>query len=202
MKREKLEVKQIVFLLFGILIVSLGTTICLKTSLGVDPFNAFSISISRLTHIGLGPVTLVLSLTVMAIIFVLDKRHIGLGSFYTMLSIGYFINFFDMLLPDIQLNLLSLFNILIFIMGMLVTCFGAAMYFEADLGLAPYDSIAFVVSKYTKKENHICRVFVDIVVALIALFLGGPISLGTIILAFGLGPFINYFRKQIQHFSS
>ena len=43
-----------------------------------------------------------------------------------------------------------------------------------------------------------CRVFTDALCALLAYLLGGLIGLGTLICAFGLGPFVQFFTK---HFS-
>ena len=43
-----------------------------------------------------------------------------------------------------------------------------------------------------------CRVLTDALCALLAYLLGGLIGLGTLICAFGLGPFVQFFTK---HFS-
>ena len=40
--------KQLIMLIVGVLIISLGTVLCKKTSLGIDPFNAFCVGISEL----------------------------------------------------------------------------------------------------------------------------------------------------------
>ena len=43
-----------------------------------------------------------------------------------------------------------------------------------------------------------CRVFTDALCAVLAFLLGGLIGLGTLICAFGLGPFVQFFTR---HFS-
>lgn len=189
--------KRIIMLIVGVIIISLGTTICLKTSLGIDPFNAFCVSISQLISLDLGPTTLMINGLLIIVIFLFGRSFIGFGTIFTMASIGYFISFFDWLLPNVNFQLLSIPNVLIFILGMTVMCFGVALYFESQMGMAPYDCFAFVATKYFKGKTFVYRIMIDCTASLIAFLLGGPISIGTIILAGGLGPLIDFFRKQV-----
>lgn len=182
----------------GVIIISLGTTICLKTSLGIDPFNAFCVSISQIISLDLGPTTLMINGILIIFIFIFGRSFIGFGTIFTMVSIGYFISFFDWVLPNVSYPTLSFPNIFIFVIGMTVMCFGVALYFESQLGMAPYDCFAFVATKYFGGKTFIYRIGIDCTASLLALVLGGPISVGTIILAGGLGPLIDFFRRQVN----
>ena len=189
--------KKILMLVTGVLILSLGTVICMKTTLGIDPFNAFCIGVSRTIGFNLGPTALVINIILIAFILLLKRSLIGIATVFIMFFLGYIISFFEAIIPDIAFPFLSILNIAVFVIGMFFTCFGAAVYFESMLGMAPYDSIAFVVADRLGGKTFVYRVILDCSVALIALLLGGPISLGTIILAFGLGPIIDFFRFQV-----
>ena len=84
------------------------------------------------------------------------------------------------------------------ILGVVITSVGVSMYQTANLGIAPYDYLAIGLADHTPFPYFGCRVFTDALTALITFLLGGLIGLGTLICAFGLGPFISFFDT---HFS-
>lgn len=74
------------------------------------------------------------------------------------------------------------------------------MYQTADLGVGPYDSLAIILDRKLPKIKYFwCRIFVDGSCALLAVILGGfqagLIGIGTLLSAFGFGPFISFFNK-------
>ena len=79
-----------------------------------------------------------------------------------------------------------------------VTALGASLYQTADLGIAPYDYLSLGLRDYTPVPYFGCRVFTDALCAVLAFLLGGLFGLGTLICAFGLGPFVQFFTR---HFS-
>ena len=58
--------------------------------------------------------------------------------------------------------------------------------------------IGFIVTFTNDAPYFGCRVFTDALCAVLAFLLGGLIGLGTLICAFGLGPFVQFFTR---HFS-
>ena len=75
-----------------------------------------------------------------------------------------------------------------------VTAFGCSLYQTADLGVAPYDSLALALRDHLHKPYFGCRVFTDALCALVTFLLGGLVGIGTLVCAFGLGPFIQFFN--------
>lgn len=199
---KKIKKKKLLMLVLGVLIISLGTVICKKTSLGVDPFNAFCIGLSEAVSIHLGPLTLLVNSVLILIILLTGRSFIGIGTIFTMVCIGYFISFFDTIIPDVHFQLLAIPNILIFIVGMSVMCFGVALYIESQMGMVPYDCFSFILVKRFGGKTFAYRIGLDCTMSLVAFLLGGPISFGTIILAGGLGPLIDFFRGLIGKYSS
>ena len=66
--------------------------------------------------------------------------------------------------------------------------------------MVPYDCFSFIVSKRFGGKTFVYRIMLDSLTSLIAFIFGGPISVGTIILAGGLGPLIDFFRELIQKY--
>ena len=74
----------------------------------------------------------------------------------------------------------------------------ASLYQTADLGIAPYDYLSLGLRDYTPFPYFGCRVFTDALCALICWLLGGLVGIGTLICAFCLGPFIQFFNGLIS----
>ena len=81
---------------------------------------------------------------------------------------------------------------------------GASLYQTADLGIAPYDYLSLGLRDYTPVPYFGCRVFTDALCALLCWLLGGLVGIGTLICAFCLGPFIQFFNglvsEQVLHY--
>ena len=82
--------------------------------------------------------------------------------------------------------------------AVLVTALGASLYQTADLGIAPYDYLSLGLRDYTPCPYCGCRIFTDALSALLCWLLGGLVGLGTLICAFCLGPFIQFFDRTFS----
>ena len=82
--------------------------------------------------------------------------------------------------------------------AVLVTALGASLYQTAALGIAPYDYLSLGLRDYTPCPYFGCRIFTDALSALLCWLLGGLVGLGTLICAFCLGPFIQFFDRTFS----
>ena len=82
--------------------------------------------------------------------------------------------------------------------AVLVTALGASLYQTADLGIAPYDYLSLGLRDYTPCPYFGCRIFTDALSALLCWLLGGLVGLDTLICAFCLGPFIQFFDRTFS----
>ena len=74
------------------------------------------------------------------------------------------------------------------------------MYQLPKQGVAPYDSISLIMTeKWPKIPYFWCRVSNDAISALVCWLAGGIVGLGTLVSAFGFGPFVQFFDT---HFTS
>lgn len=190
--------KRILIFILAIVILAFGTAICNYTGLGIDPINAFGIAISELTTIQLGTILLVMQFCLGIVVFIFKRDNIGVGTIIPILTFGYFLQFFNWLFATLLIVQSNFFvNISIFIVGMLIIAFGMSLYMQCKLGMVPYDSLAFILEKYFNGRAAIYRMLLDSTVAIIAFVLGGPINVGTILLAISIGPLIDFYRNQL-----
>ena len=134
-----------------------------------------------------------------ALEFWFGRKYIGLGTFVNGICIGYIVTaFYDPIhahfgdAPSLAVQLAWV------IAAVLVTALGASLYQTADLGIAPYDYLSLGLRDYTPCPYFGCRIFTDALSALLCWLLGGLVGLGTLICAFCLGPFIQFFDRTFS----
>ena len=78
---------------------------------------------------------------------------------------------------------------------------GASAYLCADLGGSPYDVLPFIIADRLKRiPFKTVRIAWDTAFLVLGFFLGGPIGIVTILIAFFLGPAISWFQKKLEVF--
>lgn len=192
--------KKYLILFAGLVFMALGTALCRLTGLGIDPANAFVAGLASKLGFGVGMTNLIFQGALGIIVILLNKHYLGWGSLVPIICFGYILQFFNALLSRLVITH-SLLNLILFVLGIMIIAFGMALYMESGNGLVPYDCYAYLFSQYTNKKPFMFRVLIDILAATLAFVLGGPVSLGTFILGFGLGPVIDFFRKILDNSS-
>jgi len=89
------------------------------------------------------------------------------------------------------------------LMALIITCFGSALYYTADLGVSVYDAISLIMAKrrMTLKGRIVpfkwIRVFNDLVCVSLGAVFGKLPGIGTLITAFFMGPLITFFNTRV-----
>ena len=87
---------------------------------------------------------------------------------------------------------------LTFAIALLLFLISAALYMNAGLGLAPFDSIPTMVSSHTHLPFFIVRIIWDFTAILIGVLAGGHLTIGTVILAFTVGPAVSWIGRMMS----
>ena len=205
MKRTKKEVFfRVIILMIGLTIAHLGVTLFLLANLGADPFNVLIqgifrsmqkvVDFSLLTH---GNTHVVISCIIIAVLLIVDKSYIKIGTVLCMICGGPIIDVFTIVLQPLFNALPFLwFKIIMNALGCVILAFGMTIVIKSDAGTGPNDLVAVVISDKTKKKFSIIRVIVDFTFVLVGFLLGGSFGLGTIICAFLVGPVAGFFLPR------
>ena len=178
-------------------------------ALGVDPFQSFMAGLDALVPIGFGTLYVITNAVLLVFALVFDRHYIGIATFINLFLLGYITQFtYEMLtklIPDPTMPV----RIICLVVGVVIICFGSALYMTADLGVSTYDAIALIICNTWKKGKfQYVRIITDLVCVILGsvLFImsGGLISqiptiagIGTIITAFFMGPLIEFFNVHI-----
>lgn len=204
-----MKMRRIMMSLFGVLICAVSVGIFKLAALGVDPFQSLMSGLDQLIPISFGTLYVIVNLILLSFSLLTDRHNIGIATFINLFLLGYVTQFTYDLLQKLFPAPTLLFRIACLLIGIVIICFGSALYMTADLGVSTYDAVANVLAnKWKIAKFKFCRIGTDLicVIAGIIVFLlgGGTISsiptivgVGTIVTAFFMGPLIELFNEKI-----
>ena len=198
--KKTFTLKRIIWMLVGNIGIGLGVTIFYFSGLGNDPFSGMNMILSERIGLSYGNFLLIVNTCLFLLELLFGKQYIQIGTLVNWIGIGYVVDVFRYLFTNYIPEPKNLFlSVLIMLSGVLVMSFSISVYQTADMGLAPFDSLAFLIRNHTPIPYFWARISVDALCAFICFFAGGFVGLGTFVCAFGLGPFIAFFNR---HFSN
>lgn len=196
---------RVALLLLGLWIAHLGVALFLQTNLGSDPFNVFVQGLFRtfpqiagvpMTH---GRVHLLVSLVIMLILLVVDRRYVGIGTVLCMALGGPIIDVYTVwLAPFLNESLPLPARVGLLAAGCVILAFGMTIVIRSQAGTGPNDLVAVVLSEKSGKPFGPVRIGVDLTFVLVGFLLGGVVGAGTIICAFLVGPAAQLFFPVSQ----
>ncbi|GAA0714206.1 membrane protein [Paraclostridium ghonii] len=189
-------VKRLTLFFIGMTIVQFGVALYLRTNIGSDPFTIFTQGLAlTLNNVGVnattGTANRIILVILFAIIFLVQKKYIKIGTFICAIGIGPII--------DMAVNVVSYFQIqncsyagkiALVVLGCLVIAIGFSILSSTNVGMAPNDIIPFIIKDKIKLEYRWIRMGFDATFLIAGYLLGGTVGLGTVIAMLITGPFI------------
>ena len=201
--------RRIAMSLAGVIICAVSVGIFKLAALGVDPFQSLMSGLDALIPIEFGTLYVIVNVVLLLFSLIADRSRIGIATFINLFLLGYITQFsyafLQGILPDPSLPI----RIACLVIGIVIICFGSALYMTADLGVSTYDAVAIVMSsKWHWGKFKYIRIITDLVcvAAGCTLFVLAGNALGkiptiagagTIITAFFMGPLIDFFNVKI-----
>ena len=197
---------RILILMVGLTIAHLGVTLFLLTELGSDPFNVLIQGLFRtlsawtgwrvLSH---GRVHIAVSLLIILILLLTDRRYIKVGTVLCMVCGGPIIDFFTLLLTPLFPQDMALpLRIAILAAGCVILAYGMTIVIKSDAGTGPNDLVAIVISDKLHAKFSLVRIIVDACFIAVGWLLGGTFGIGTVICAALVGPVAGVFLAYNQ----
>ena len=204
-----MKARRIAMSLAGVLICAVSVGIFKIAALGVDPFESLMSGLDFWIPIPFGTLYVLVNLALLTFSLLADRHNIGIATFINLFLLGYITQFtYELLLtwlPDPSMPV----RVLCLIVGIVVICFGSALYMTADLGVSTYDAVAIVLSgKWKLGKFQYVRICCDLVCVVLGvgifLLTDGEMrqvpaiaGIGTVITAFFMGPLIQFFNVHV-----
>lgn len=183
----------------GLIVMSLGITMTIKGNVvGTGPWDVFHIGLFKQFGLTIGSWSILTGLFIICTTSLYLRRFPKVATLLNMLLIGSFIDVFNWLLPEA--NAFG-FELTYFVAGFLVMSVGCGLYIAASLGAGPRDTVMMIIASkgYSVKTG---RMVMEVFAAVFGWLLGGPVGIGTVILALGTGyviqPSLFYFKSKLE----
>lgn len=182
--------------LIGLLLMALGITLTIKGNyLGVGPWDVLHVALFQLFGLTIGTWSILVGFLLILVVFVIERRIPLLGTWLNILLIGAFIDIYNWLLPDPESVVVQT---IVFVLGVIVMGIGAGTYVAARVGAGPRDSIMMMLVTTTGAKVKTVRTSMEMGVVLLGWLLGGPVGVGTLLIAFGLGQLVHYTLPAVE----
>ncbi|MGM0842468.1 MAG: YczE/YyaS/YitT family protein [Bacillota bacterium] len=182
------------FFFTGLLVLAFGISLTIKgKDLGIGPWDVFHYGLFKQLGLTIGTWSIIAGFVILFVTGIGTKSFPKVGAFINMLLIGIFIDLFNYVLPDPQ-SLMA--QSIVFAIGIVVIAYGIGLYVSADMGAGPRDSLMLLVVEKTGWKVQWVRNGMEIIVFFFGWLLGGPVGIGTVIIALGLGSIIGFSLPQ------
>jgi uncharacterized protein len=191
---------RLLFFIFGLAIMTFGVCMTIEVAeIGVGAWDALNYALTEKVGLSIGKWVMIDGAVLVIVVALLLKRRPDLLSLLTIIIIGSLVDFwlntvFDLFQVD---QLMAKLGMLFF--GVLIIGFGAAIYIQAKFPQSPIDNFMLAIKERFRVNLMIAKTVGEITALIPAFLLGGPISYGTIIITFTVGPaiqlFFSFFEK-------
>ena len=175
-------------LLVGLSMFGLGSWLGLQAHLGVGPWDVLHGGLAK--HLGtpFGRTSIGVSVVVL-LVAVAARVRPGIGTVLNVVLIGSVI---DLLLGTTWLDGLGDdalgLRLLTTAAGIVAVAIGSALYLGAHLGPGPRDGLMVAIHQRTGWKVGTARAVLECSVLIAGVLLGGPVGIGTVAFALGIGP--------------
>lgn len=203
--------RRLAFMLPSIILMGVFVSILVEIGWGTDPASFMNLNVSTLFGWSMGRTQVSIYALMLVFTILFGVEMIGFGTLANMFLIGYVIDIcrwfwkntgFAQVLSEGNFAL----RLAVFAVVLILFAIAAAVYINAQMGVAPYDAVPNIFSRWLPKiPFFIVRITFDFSAVLIGVLAGklnpdgiqGSI-LGSIIMSFLLGPVITIVGKPLK----
>ena len=203
-KRDPLLARRIIMAAAGILLTGVSIGFFKRSLFGVDPYQCFVNGLDNIIPLRFSTVYLLANVVQLIVVFFMNRHYIGISTLMNLFLLGYVVEFSEATLERMFGDLGLGMRIVFLVIGIVVTCIAAALYYSADLGVSTYDAIPLhIASLQPRLFGHVLpfrvvRIISDVICTAVGVALGARAGLGTVVTALFMGPLIAFFRRTIS----
>ena len=171
----------------GLMLFGLGVHLTIQADIGVAPWDALNLGLSKTFGILYGTASVIVSFAIIAVDLLL-REPIGIGTVLDAVVVGKTVDLINWLgiIPFVEDNITV--SIAVMLTGLFIMGLGQVVYMKAGLCCGPRDSLMLAINRRFKKlPVGAVSVLMMLIVLFVGRRLGGPIGIGTIVCTFGIG---------------
>lgn len=180
-------------LIIGLVGFGASCALLIKAGLGALGWDVLTLGIMELTGASYGLITIITSFVVL-LFWIPLKEMPGPGTLANAVLVGLSADVAMGLIPD-PVNTLSQWIYLL--VGILLFSFFDALYLGAQFGSGPRDGLMTGLVRATGRPVWLVRSVLEVSVVIAGIAMGGKFGIGTLLIAFTIGPLIGWFLPMV-----
>lgn len=202
--------KKLSFMLPAVILMGVFVSILVEIGWGTDPASFMNINIAAALGWGLGNTEVLVYGLMLVFTIIFGRDRIGFGTLANMILIGYVVDICEIIWEKTGFHSFMLSvafgpKVCIFIVALLLFVVVAAIYMNAQMGVAPYDAMPGIISEWMPKiPFFVVRIAFDLSAVAIGVIVGklsaeglqGSV-VGSVAMSLLLGPVITLVGKPL-----
>ncbi|KXS40498.1 MAG: hypothetical protein AWU54_1960, partial [Candidatus Frackibacter sp. T328-2] len=193
------KIKKWSIFVIGLFIVSIGIVLTIKADLGVSPWDVFHIGLTKYFDVlTVGRASQLTGLIVITLSYILGQIKPNIGTVINMLLVGFMIDFVMTVIPE---PTILGYRYIYLIAGTILFGLGAGIYISSHCGTGPRDSLMMALDRKLDINIQWVRSGMELAILILGYFLGGPVGIGTVCIAIGIGPVVGFSLDLMENLS-
>lgn len=197
MNKQKM-LKRIALFLGGIFILTVGVALQINANLGIGCWDSVNVGLHESTSISVGTFAFMVGVIMVIIAGCLRGFHFRIMTLVTAFFMGSFTDLSIYLLRFLPINYIGMNRYVFLILGIIITSFGIALYLLSNLPPNAVDDCTLAIKEKFNLNIGVAKLLLDISGLLVALFIQGPIGIGTLFITLLVGPFVSIFDRLLR----
>ena len=190
--------KELLMVIVGSMMMGASIDLFVQADFGLDPLSLFQAGLGRVLHLSLGTTSQVLMISIIILLFFIDRKRIGIGSILNSVLVGAFIKWFSPVICTGGGTAAG--RLLCLLAGLILMGVGIGTYVAAGLGEAGMDAMMMYLSGKLKKNVNVTRITIDILLSITGFLLGGKLGGATVVSMLVNGYMIQFTIELIGRF--
>lgn len=199
MKKNNFLIR-LIFYVLGILVLTLGIALTMKSNLGTSPMDALLVGLHNSFGLTVGSWEYIIGLVLLIINSIVVGQRPHLLALSTAVFVGIGIDLWLLILASADFLGVFYFNIASLLIGTVFSGLGISTYLQADFLASPFDESMLVISQQLNVSLFWGKTILMTLFLILAFFFKGPIAIGTIITLVMSGPMIGFFHPRMAAF--
>ena len=196
---KKKDIVRVLFYIVGLSIMGLGIALNAISNFGAGPWDAVNIGVSYHLKLSVGICMNIVAILNLIIGGILNKELPKITPIITSLVLGLFVDLGFIVFNGISANT-SIIQFILFMISLPIISLGISIYLVSELPNTPLDYFMLAIKSKFNLSLMAGKIVSESSGLIIALLLGGPVGLGSIIIIFSIGPmmqFLHTYSKNI-----
>ncbi|OLN24271.1 BCR, YitT family protein [Domibacillus antri] len=193
--------KRLVVYFVGLFITALGIALIVHTQAGAGPWDSVAVGLKLHFGLTIGLWSIIAQACVVIITALVERARFQFESILAIIIRSWFLDlWYYIILKDIEFTSSPAMQWTTFALGVCAVGTGIGIYVEARLPKTPLDGLMIALHNAFGWSFSTARAIIELSGVALGFLLGGPVGIGTVIIAFVLGRIISMVNRRVKKY--